>query len=99
MKPEHIYKKIEDVEKKEKEIEKLKKKTKFEEYEDEDEKPKVKWTTRMKIMALITFTIHFIVFGAIALIMPYFPTVASILPTIFIFSLYKGIKLFKFIYM
>lgn len=94
MKPEHTYKKIKDMEENEneKEIENLKEKAKFKEYEDQDEKPEVKWTSRMKIMAVITFTIHFIVFGAIALIMPYFPTVVSIVA---ILSLNKGIKIFS----
>ena len=76
MKTEPVYKKINDVEKQEEEAKKLKK-AKFKNYDDEEEKPKVKWTTRMKIMAVLTFTVHFIVFGAIALIMPYFPTVVS----------------------
>ena len=65
----HPYQKIDKIEDDEE--------TLFEEHEEPSEKPKEKWSTRMKLVAFVTFMVHFIVFGAIAVIMPYFPIVVS----------------------
>ena len=72
------YQKIDNIENGEEKIKKLKKKVQFEDYDEPSEKPKEKWSTRMKLVAFVTFMVHFIVFGAIALIMPYFPIVVSV---------------------
>ena len=38
-----------------------------------------KWTSRMKLVAFATLMVYFVVFTAVSIITPYFPTVVSTL--------------------